>query len=292
MKRGIKIAHYIVNGFLILIGIIVLWFVVRIFIFDTFPVNSDSMAPTIQPGDKIQVNKMIFGARIYKNLDFFEGAEMESWRVPGFRKIHHNDLVVFNHVRNQENNRIRFNFSEVFVKRCIGLPGDTISIVDGFYRNAMCPGETLGVLENQRKLSGPDTLMIKSSAKGALKYTRPQRNWTIFNFGPLYIPKTGGTVQLDSMNYSIYRLVVEFETNNLLTCREGRILLGEEPIREYTFLKNYYFMVGDNALNSNDSRYWGYVPEEFIVGIVPRLWNSRDPYTKKINWKRVLKRLN
>jgi signal peptidase I len=290
-KLLIRIAEWLSYAILILFGVVVLYYLVRIFVIDSFPVNTTSMSPTIQPGDRIMVNKLIFGGRIYKSFDFSPGKPLESWRMPRWREIRHNDVVVFNHVRNKELNRIRFNFGVIFVKRCVGLPGDTLTIVDGFYRNTSAPGVELGIREQQMRLNSPDTLPINSSAKKALKYTRPQHNWTIFNLGPLYIPQKGSTVALDSINYAVYRLAIEFETDRLLTCQYGRIFLDNRELHEYTFQKNYYFMAGDNVIDSNDSRYWGYVPEEFIIGVVPRLLSSRYPSSGKVRWQRVLKKL-
>lgn len=67
--------------------------------------------------------------------------------------------------------------------------------------------------------------------------------------------------------------------------------LNGEPIREYRFLKNYYFMAGDKGLNSQDSRYWGLLPEEYIVGKAAFVWKSVDPYTGKLRWDRFMKKI-
>ena len=291
MGKASKIDNRVATGVLILFGIMILLLLGRVFLFDRFPVNSDSMAPSIVAGDKIGVNKLLFGARIYKNLDFFQGKKMQSWRVPGFRAICRNDIVVFNAVRGQERNKLEFNFSTVFVKRCVGLPGDTLSIVNGYYRNHSASGLILGIPEQQERLSTPDTLQLTQGAKLALKYTREQYDWTIFNLGPLYIPRAGATVGLDSMNYNIFRIAIEYETDQPLTYVEGKVRLGEDEITGYTFAENYYFMAGDHALNSDDSRYWGFVPESFIIGIAPRIISSRDPFSGKFRWNRLLKKI-
>jgi signal peptidase I len=198
---------------------------------------------------------------------------------------------VFNHVRNVERDKLEFNFSTVYVKRCVALPGDTLSIVDGFYRNSSAPGAILGIEEQQRRLGTADTLRLSEAAKGALKYTRPEHDWTIFDLGPLYVPKAGASVALDSVNYSVFRIVVEYETGEPLTCEAGNVYLGDSTITQYRFLKNYYFMAGDHAINSNDSRYWGFVPEEHIIGIAPRVLSSRDPRTGRFRWERFYNKL-
>jgi len=85
--------------------------------------------------------------------------------------------------------------------------------------------------------------------------------------GPLYIPRAGDRVELDSLNYELYRLVVEYETGGALTCDGNLLRLHGEAISTYEFRENYYFFCGDNVINSKDCRYLGFVPEEFIIGV-------------------------
>ena len=110
----------------------------RIFVLDTYPVNGSSMIPTIQPGDQIVANKLIFGARLYRNLNFLDGGSLRTLRLKGFRRINYNDVVVFNH-----SYPTAFDISKVYVKRCIGLPGDTIRIRDGQYHNSAVNDEAI-----------------------------------------------------------------------------------------------------------------------------------------------------
>ena len=119
-------------------GLVLLYFGTRVFVCDKYPVSTTSMTPTIIPGDQILVNKLVFGARIYKNLKFLQGDSLETFRIPGFRKIRHNDVVVFNFpFGNDDWQKIEFRINRVFAKRCLGLPGDTLSVVNGFYRNRL-----------------------------------------------------------------------------------------------------------------------------------------------------------
>lgn len=290
MKKIANILYRAASGILILFGILVLAVLVRIFVFDRFPVNSNSMEPAIIAGDKIGVNKLLFGARIYKNLDFFKGAPMESWRMPGFRTIRHNDIVVFNHSIDRKYGKIVFGLTPVYVKRCVGLPGDTLAIVNGYYRNNAHNG-ILGNEKKQQELAHTDSATLDPRVKRVWRHVQGQHRWTIFGMGPFVIPEKDAAVTLDSMNYNIYRFAIEYETGRPLTCRNGNIYLGENETREYVFQKNYYFFAGDNVLNSQDSRYWGFVPEEHIIGIATRILSSRDPYTKRFRWDRFYKKL-
>jgi len=225
------------------------------------------MYPTIKPGNTIVVNKLIFGARIYKSFNF-ELEELKSFRIKGFRKIKANDIIVFNYPFDYELTRIKFKINYVYVKRVAGLPGDTISIESGFYKNNNYP-ETIGNYDNQSLLSMTyiDSL-IEQRIGHTFPYNEEVYNWNDLNFGPLYIPKKGDKLSLDRDNYILYKLIIEYETGEKLRVDDGDLYIGQNIISEYTFKNNYYFVAGDNVLNSFDSRRFGLIPEEYIVGVV------------------------
>lgn len=123
-------------------------------------------------------------------------------------------------------------------------------------------------------------------------FTRDYK-WTRDNFGPLWIPEKGTTVRLDSLSLPLYeRIITAYEGNELETDSEGRIFINGEEVRDYTFKQDYFFMMGDNRHNSLDSRYWGFVPEDHIVGKPVVIWLSTDrnkSFPKNIRWSRFLK---
>ena len=108
----------------------------------------------------------------------------------------------------------------------------------------------------------------------------------------MYIPKAGDTVTMDSRNARLYRNMVEWEQGKNLRYEGENVYLGDSLITAYHFLKNYYFVAGDKAENSRDSRYWGLLPEEYIVGKAVRVWKSTDPMTKEIRWERTFRRID
>lgn len=115
-------------------------------------------------------------------------------------------------------------------------------------------------------------------------------HWNVDNFGPLYIPKKGATIKIDTSNISLYRKVIGEYEQNKLEERNGQIIVNGQPITSYTFKMNYYFMMGDNRHNSADSRFWGFVPEDHIVGKAVFIWMSWDTngtFLSKIRWSRL-----
>ena len=108
-----------------------------------------------------------------------------------------------------------------------------------------------------------------------MPFTMP--GWTVKNFGPLYIPEKGVTIEMDSLERAIYGPVIEYETG----------AWPADDVTSHTFKNNYYFTLGDNSYTSQDSRYWGFIPEDFIIGIVSgkRVRNNPDQYIEDYHAK-------
>ncbi|HRS67305.1 MAG TPA: signal peptidase I [Paludibacteraceae bacterium] len=117
--------------------------------------------------------------------------------------------------------------------------------------------------------------------------------WSRDNFGPLYIPKKGATVELTLENLPIYEQIIRNYERNTLEVKDDTIYINSKSSDSYTFKMDYYWMVGDNRHNSADSRYWGFVPEDHIVGRPVLVWLSLDKdkslFQGKIRWKRFFK---
>ena len=241
--------------FILLVG--ALHFGRRIFIAERFIIPSESMSPTLEPGDKVWVNKLLYGARIYKSFDFEDHAPLKCFRMPGLRKIRSGDVICFNYPLGYDKwTKIEFKINYVYCKRVVGTRGDTIGIKDGVTWNNNYNG-IIGVQDNQLAIQNtPDSILWRTKFMATMPFTRPM--WTMKNFGPLYVPEKGVTIELDSVGRAIYGPVIEYETGSW----------PDDEVCSHTFRYDYYFAFGDNSLDSNDSRYWGFIPEEFIIGIV------------------------
>jgi len=220
------------------------------------------MVPTVGQGDRVVVDKLIFGPRIDTYFGLSNETPFKSSRIKGLRGIKHNDIVVFNHASGEEWLNMRFDINSVYVKRCVGLPGDTITIADGVIKNSSY-NDTLGLFGAQTKLRETlDTTVLNGflSVEGT--------GWTVLDFGPLYMPRKGDNIVLNQLNYLVYGGCIEYETGKKLTENSGGYFLDGERIDSYRFSSDYYFFAGDNAKDSKDSRYFGPVQGEFIIGVV------------------------
>lgn len=120
-----------------------------------------------------------------------------------------------------------------------------------------------------------------------------QYDWSPDRFGPLYIPEKGATVALDLKTLPLYRRIIEVYEENQLEVKDGKIFINGTESDSYTFRMNYYFMMGDNRHNSLDSRFWGFVPENHVVGKAVFTWfsrqNSNDHTESRIRWERMFR---
>lgn len=304
---------------------------------------------------------------------YWEGVQWKYRRLPGLSDIKRNDVVVFNFpegdtvaleaqdqnyynlVRSMGHAAVNSQFTvtsrpvdkrENYIKRCIGIGGDVITMrggvvsVNGKPEKLVPTGQityavkmkssdvnfdvftelgfdinsdisSLGQ-ENMFQFVGTEEMMAEvknldfvlsveedtAPADYADISVFPQdknRAWNVDNFGPITVPKKGWTVKLDSVTMPLYERAIRiYEGNKLEKSADGWLINGQKT-DSYTFKMDYYWMMGDNRHNSLDSRFFGFVPEDHVVGKALFIWMSvkeQGSFFSKIRWSRIFKRIH
>jgi signal peptidase I len=317
--------------------------IVRTLFFDLFRIPTPSMEKNLLVGDYLFVSKLHYGTRLPLTLGvpltsiYLPGVEFPLTRLPGFSDVERGDPIVFNYPPEE----LPVDRKAHYIKRVIGLPGETLSVrdktvyVDGEpmplgrgmqqywlvhkqdarYQLSGARLRELGVSEVQPTRDA--TIVRMLTTRSAIEqingwpwvdkvepYIIPQSavdyydemlypkgsNYTPDNYGPLPIPKEGETVTLTTQNWPAYRAVIErFEGHTAEQTSDSTFVIDGQPATEYTFEQDYFFVMGDNRDNSQDSRFWGYVPMSHVVGKAIFTYFSWDSGENLPRFGRILK---
>lgn len=326
--------------------------IVHTYFLQPFVIPTSSLEKTLLVGDFLFVSKFHYGAKIPQTTvalpmvhDAIPGTSIKSYaskpqlpymRLPGLQKIKRNDIVVFNWPVdtlidiNNVNGGVRYkpvDKKSNYVKRCVGIAGDSLEIKDGYVyingkKNELPDRVKLqfsylvrpknktfdpnylakqyGITDEPRYYESERVYLFPAITDDALKRFKNHPNvaeiqplkakkgealpgtfpnhpsfpWNLDNFGPIYIPEEGKTINLTIESLPLYkRLITEYE-GNTLKVNGNQILINNKPTTQYTFKQNYYWMMGDNRHNSQDARSWGYVPFDHVVGKPVFVWMS------------------
>jgi signal peptidase I len=321
------------------------------FVGETYFIPSESMEDELLPGDFIWVSKCTYGPRIPETLlnipftksnfpfsatihSYLKWIELPYLRLPGYRKIKRNDIVAFNF---PAEDGIPTDKKDNFIKRCIGLPGDTIEIDD---KNVLINGtaaaaipkakysyevfatvdslcsylyKTLNITEGGLISADNKYIFLMTEAEsdsvskmsGVLLVKRLSVQyagtdmfpggifsyWNKDNYGPIVVPKKGQTIHLNVDSMALYSRIITTYEKHSMGIQHDSIFIDGHYATTYTFKMNYYFMLGDNRDNSDDSRYWGFVPEDHIIGKASFIFlslkqNLAHSMWRGINWSR------
>lgn len=339
---------------------------VHTYFMQPYTIPTSSLEKSLLIGDFLFVSKFHYGARVpmttvaapmvhdtlplVKVKSYLKWPQLPYLRLPAFQKIKQNDIVVFSwpvdtveQFFKRTNRKIRkpIDKKSNYVKRCVGIPGDSLEIRDGyvyingkknelpdrarlqFFYETDTDGKALSIKSLRDRyhvreggrlqdgnyilnLSDEDAALISKNptVKNLQKRITPKGereevfpnvaslDWNKDNFGPIYIPEKGKTVALNMETLPFYkRIIVDYEKNSLTVDGDKIYLNGSsEPANTYTFKQDYYWMMGDNRHNSEDSRYWGYVPFDHVVGkpvFIWFSWNSDGQGINKVRWDRL-----
>jgi len=329
---------------------------IRTFLIEAYMIPSGSMERSLLVGDFLFVSKINYGPRlpmtpiafpfahhtmpVIGTKAYWDGFEMKYRRLPGLQKIKRNDVVVFNYPMDADAPFNRpVDKRENYIKRAIGIPGDTVSIVDAqvYINGQISKTPVEGQLMYQVTTDGTDinpdrindmrieggqtnvpnqyifyltpalakTIEGWSNVKEVKPYLYPKgaeeptgdvfpqkggEKWNRDNYGPIIIPKKGWSVELNEENVPRYERAITVYEGNAFEKKDDGYYINGKKATHYTFKMDYYWMMGDNRHNSLDSRYWGFVPEDHIVGKALFVWLSLDDkgsFFDKIRWNRI-----
>jgi signal peptidase I len=339
---------------------------IRWLLLEAYTIPTGSMEKSLLVNDFLFVSKLHYGTRTPKTIlqlplthqkiwfteipSYLDWIQLPNYRLPGFTSVKNGDVVVFNYPGCPERpdeyggfDKYPVDLRTNYIKRCIGVGGDKISVKDaqvyingtamenpagiqkwytlesntsinpklftkygvtergsrsenGKYYYAINATETaVSDLKSLDFISDVYPEIIPANEENTPYKTFPYNleyfNWNRDNFGEVTIPKEGITIQLTPENIALYKgVITTFDHNDNAEVKDGKIFIDGKEISEYTFKQNYYFMMGDNRYESDDSRFWGFVPADHVVGKAVFIWMSIDAdgtFLNKIRWKRL-----
>jgi signal peptidase I len=257
----------------------------KLFVIEAYRIPSTSMENTLQVGDFLLVNKLAYGLRTPRHLPF-TATQLSSFTLPMFHSVQRGDVVVFEFPGDRD--EVKPAESVNYIKRCVGLPGDTIEIQSG---RVLVNGIETNFPPLGKRTNHPAGNMFR---RGEEMFPKGS-SFNDVNYGPIVVPKRSDTLQINSTSILQWRVFIERERHTV-AFNADTILIDGKAVSTYCVQRNYYFVLGDNRDNSMDSRYWGFVPDDNLIGealFVYWSWDQEVPVSNlaeklsSIRWNRI-----
>ncbi len=263
-------------------------FIIKVLLFEAYRIPTGSMENTLLVGDFLLVTKFTYGATTPRNIPFTD-IRIPYFRLPGFKDPKPGDVVVFDFPgdRDEKESKEVLNY----IKRCVAVAGDSIKVVNKvLYRNGQVfpnPPQSKYIAPLQPANLANNRIFPKGSG------------WNEDNYGPIRIPKKGDIIKIDSSNFEGYRMfIVKEGYTNVKLNADGSLAADDKTFKDgnYEVKRDYLWMMGDNRNNSLDSRFWGFMPMENVVGeafLIYWSWDANVSFADffkllgTIRWNRV-----
>lgn len=250
-------------------------FIIKILFFEAFRIPTGSMEKTLMVGDFLLVTKFTYGATSPRNIPFTD-IRLPYFQLPGFKDPKRGDIIVFDFPGDRDD----LESKEVvnYIKRCVAIPGDSLQIIDKklYVNGELVPNPPNSMFDNVKR---PQNFVNpRMFPKGS--------SWNEDWYGPIRVPKIGDKLKIDSSNYEGWKMFVMKEGHSIRMTADRKVLVDDKelPNNEYTVERDYLFMMGDNRNNSLDSRFWGFMPVDNIVGEALLIYWSWDPSISFLNF--------
>lgn len=253
-----------------LVFILLAVLVINSFVLASFEVPTGSMEDTVAIGDRLFVNKFIYGGSTPYAIPL-TSIRVPHLRVPGFRSVARGDVIVFDWPGNRDD--VEKPPQMWYLKRCIGLPGDTIEIKN---KVVYVNGSLMTDPPHAKHIR--DNILPPGMANRMIFPLGSDFNED--NYGPIVVPRKGMKIPLNVANFMGWEVFIRRE-GHTAELQDGRARIDGRDSPEYTVQRDYVFAMGDNRDNSQDSRFWGFVPIEDVIGtpmIVYWSWNPEIPF--------------
>jgi signal peptidase I len=288
-NKELTSAKKTINFFKGLLFALIAALLIKSTILETSRIPTGSMEKTILVGDFLFVNRVVYGLSTPRNIPF-TNVELPYFTLFKYRDPNRYDIVVFEYPGDRD--QLKSREIMTYVKRLIGMPGDTLEIKD-----------QVVFINGKEAWIPPHIQYLKPYPipRGVARpYIFPKNSgWNEDNYGPLVIPKKGDVIKLTPQNIETYRMLINRDYGRYVVTLQGdKVFIDGKPADTYTIKQNYYFMMGDNRDDSADSRFWGFVPRENVIGkawIIYWSWNPRIPFTHifellgSVRWDRIMK---